>query len=324
MVYKLQKNIHNANLKNMLVSNIVVFAVILFGIFVAFFNKNFLSIGNLTNILRQMGPLSIAAIGMTFVIISGYFDLSIVGIISLVSVVTVGFIQQGLPEIIALLMGIILGILCGFFEATILVFSGAQNGADATFVTYGLGSAFSALALIYCDGQTKRITGDSPLINHLGWGGLSIIPFSFIIFIFTMIITNTFLMRTQTGTEIRMMGGNREATRLSGVNNDKNTFLVFCLLGFTSALAGILNFSRTTTASAGSGFGYDTNTILSVILGGTRLSGGKGSVLRTTTGVVLVSILQNGLTILGLSSFASEVVKGAFLIFAIWLDYRRN
>ena len=294
------------------------------GVYTAIVEPKFFAADNFQNILRQFGALSLASVGMTFVIISGLFDLSIVGIFSLVSVVTLGLVGI-IGAIPAMLLGMVLGILCGIIDALCLVLAGARNDAEAVFITYGMGTVFSAVALMYCKGQTIRLSGGvSPLINFIGWGSYLYIPVSFFLFLIVMLIAHFFLSKTKTGTEIRMMGGNREAARLAGLLISRNTVIVFAILGLTATIGAIVNFTRTTTAAAGAGAGYEVNTILAVVIGGTRIKGGHGSVLRTTIGVFLVTILENALNMIGLSSYMKEAVKGLILILAIWLDYRRE
>lgn len=303
---------------------VVIIGICLLGAYAAIVEPRFFMGDNFQNILRQFGALSLAAVGMTFVIISGLFDLSIVGIFSLVSVVTLGLVNK-IGVIPALLAGMMLGILCGVMVSLFLLLAGARNDAEATFITYGMGTVYSAGALMYCQGQTIRLSGGVPsLINFIGWGSYLHIPVSFFIFLIVMLSAHFFLMKTKTGTEIRMMGGNREAARLAGLMNDRNTIIVFAILGFTATLGAIVNFSRTTTAAAGCGAGYELNCILAVVIGGTRIKGGHGSVLRTTIGVLLVTILENALNMIGLSTYMKEVVKGLVLVLAIWLDYRRQ
>lgn len=308
---------------NIIKRNIVVILIIIFAAYTASINPKFVTLGNFQNIVRQLGALSITSIGMTFIIISGYFDLSIVGMFSLTSVVSISMITTT-GEIPAIILGLCLGILCGLAESLILVLSGAKDGADATFITFGIGTAYGALALIFCKGQSIRLYGDTPIMKFIGWGKFLGIPASFYIFVLTLLIANFFLTKTEAGISIRMMGGNREATRLTGISINKNIIIIYTILGFSAALGGIINYSRTTIASAGSGAGYEVNSLLAVIIGGTRLNGGVGGVYRTFIGVLLVVILENALNLLGMSSFMKEAIKGGFLILAIWLDYRRK
>ena len=301
----------------------VILIVLLLAIYTAIVSPQFLTTENGLNLLRQLGGLSIVSIGMTYVIISGYFDLSVVGIFSLASVVACNLASTR-GEAVAVLAGLAIGVVCGALEGLILVLVGARNGADSTFVTYGMGTAYGALALMYTGGSSMRLSGGTSVLDFLGWGKFLGLPVSFYVFLVAMLFANVFLMRSKTGTEIRMMGGNREACRLSGVSNLKNTLVVFMMLGFMTALGGIVNFARSTQAAPACGTGYDANTILAVVIGGTRLCGGVGSVLRTTIGVVLVVLLSNTLNLIGFSTYMCEMIKGAFLVLAIWLDYRRK
>ena len=139
-----------------------------------------------------------------------------------------------------------------------------------------------------------------------------------------MTITHIFLMKTKTGREIRLTGGNRVAAKLAGISSVKSTLISFSLLGLTVALGAIIQFSRTTSAGPIIGAGFEVNSILAVVIGGTRLKGGEGSVIRTFIGVLLVVVMANAMNMIGVPTKMQDIVKGAILMLAIWLDYRRK
>ncbi len=302
---------------------VIIIMLIILAIYAAIMEPAFLTGRNMQNIMRQFGALSLTAIGMTFVIIAGLIDLSIVGMFSFVSVFTISLIPV-FGEVPALLLGIGMGMLCGLVDGIILTFIGARSDADAVFVTFGMSTFFYAMALIWSKGTTIRLPDHSAIISFIGKGEIFFLPVSFFIFLIVMFLAHILLMKTRTGREIRLVGGNRDAARLCGISSGKVTVLVFMILGFTVAIGSIIAFSRTTTAAPVVGKGYEMNSILSVVIGGTRLKGGLGSVIRTTIGVLLVTIMANALNLMGVPVNMQGVAKGAILVIAIWLDYRRK
>lgn len=286
----------------------------------------FLGSANLNNILRQLGPLPFAALGMTFVIIGGFIDLSIVGIISLSGVVTMGLIDP-LGQVGALIAGILFGALLGYINGLVLTSCGAMTQAEVLFITYGMSSVYTAIALIYTGSETMRITRSSrpyTLFTALGSWNVGIVPVVLIVFLAVLIFMHLFLTKTIWGRAIALMGGNKDAAALAGFHVERTMRLAYTINGMMAAMASIALLSRVTTATAGSGSGYETNAILCVVVGGTTLKGGKGSVLRTMFGVVLITLLGNCMNMLNLSTYIQTVMRGAVLVTAIWLDNRRQ
>ena len=286
----------------------------------------FLGAANLNNVLRQLGPLPFAALGMTFVIIAGFIDLSIVGIISLVGVITVGLIDP-LGQGGALLVGILLGAFLGWLNGLVLTTCGAMTQAEVLFITYGMSSIYMALALIYTQSETLRLAKSEKsysIFTTLGSKNLGIIPVVLILFIVILVLMHLFLRKTIWGRAISLLGGNKDAAYLVGFNVKSTMRLAYTINGLMSGLASIALLSRVTTATATSGTNYETNAILCVVVGGTTLKGGKGSVLRTMLGVVLITLLGNCMNMLGLSTYMQTVMRGTVLVVAIWLDNRKE
>jgi len=302
---------------------VIIIMLVGLAIYAAIVEPAFLTGRNMQNIMRQFGSLSLTAIGMTFVIIAGYVDLSIVGMFSFVSVFTISLIPV-VGEIPAMLLGIVMAMVCGMLDGAILSFVGARSYGDAVFVTFGVSTFLYAMALVWSGGNTIRLPEHSDIIAYLGKGEILFLPVSFFIFLVVMAAGQLFLTRTRTGREILLVGGNRDAARLCGVSSNKITILVYTILGFTVAIGSVIAFSRTTTAAPVVGKNYDLNSILSVVIGGTRIGGGRGSVVRTLIGVLLITVMANALNLIGVSVNWQVAVKGAILFIAIWLDYRRK
>lgn len=306
--------------------NLVLCGIVVLILVTALVEPKFLGAANLTNVMRQLWPLPFIALGMTFVIIGGFIDLSVPGIISLVAVVTVSLIDP-LGQVGAIACGIVLGALLGYINGTVLTSVGAMTQAEVLFITYGMSSAYMAIGLIFTNAETLRIARcvkPITLFEALGAGTVGIIPIVLIVFVVVLILMHLFLNKTLAGRAITLMGGNKDAAYLAGFNVKSSMRLVYTISGIMSAMGAISLVSRVTTATASCGTGYETLAILCVVVGGTSMKGGKGSVLRTMLGVVLITLLGNCMNMLGLSTYMQTVMRGAVLVIAIWLDNRKE
>jgi ribose transport system permease protein len=305
---------------------LVLVMILILVLITAIVEPSFLSGRNMTNVMRQFGPLVMVALGMTFVIIGGFIDLSVAGILSLVAVVTVSLIDP-IGQVPALLVGVGLGTLCGFVNSILLLGSGALTQAEALFITYGMSVVYSGVALIICGGSTKHMSWverSTSVFDAIGAGSVGFLSISFIIFLVSLAILFIFQNKTYMGRSICLTGGNKTAAKLAGIPVDRSIIMIYTISGLMTALGAIILFSRVTTASPILGKGYETNAILAVVVGGTTLAGGKGSVLRTVLGTVLVILLSNCLNLLGVSVYMQYMLKGAILVLAIWLDNRKQ
>lgn len=305
---------------------LVLVAIVILALITAIVEPNFLSVGNMTNVMRQFGPLIMVALGMTFVIIGGFIDLSVAGIMSLVAVVTL-FLIEPLGQIPALIIGLCLGAFCGYLNSVLLLVSGALTQAEALFITFGMSMVYGALALIFSGGSTKHMSytdKDTWVFEAIGSGSIGFLSVSFVIFLVVLLLLYIFQKKTYMGRSICLTGGNKTAARLSGIPVNRSIMYIYTISGFMAALGAIVLFSRVTTASPVLGKGYETNAILAVVVGGTTLIGGKGSVLRTVLGTMLVILMSNCLNLLGVSVYMQYMMKGAILVLAIWLDNRKQ
>lgn len=304
--------------------NYVLIAILLLVLVTLVVEPNFMTQANLINIMRQFGPLVMVSLGMTFVIIGGFIDLSVAGTISLVAVVTITLIEP-LGQVPAVLIGLAIGALCGFINSALVLSSGAVTQAEALFITFGMSTVYSAIALLYSGGSTEHmryLTGNTSLIEALGQGSVGMFSVSFLLFLVCLAILWVFQTQTRMGRAICLTGGNKTAARLCGIPVGRSIMVIYTISGLMAAVGAIVLFSRITTASPVIGAGYETNAILAVVVGGTTLKGGKGSVLRTVMGVLLVILMSNCLNLLGVTPYMQVVLKGAILVLAIWLDNR--
>ncbi len=305
---------------------LVLVAILLLVIVTIFVEPKFLTIGNMTNIMRQFGPLIMVALGMTFVIVGGFIDLSVAGLMSLVAVLTLAMIEP-LGQLPALIIGLLIGVVCGLINSFLILISGAITQAEGLFITYGMSVVYGGLALTFTGGVTEHMSYMScpyTIFTEIGTGTVGFFSTSFIIFLVVLAILYVFHEKTYLGRTINLTGGNKTAARLSGISINKSIVIFYTLSGLMAALGAIILFSRVTTASPVLGRNFETNAILAVVVGGTRLSGGKGSVIRTVIGTMLVILLANCMNLLGVSVFMQNVMRGAILILAIWLDSHKE
>ncbi|MDD1617733.1 MAG: ABC transporter permease [Methylococcaceae bacterium] len=307
-------------------NNLIIVGIFVLVIITSIVEPNFLKPMNFGNIIRQFGPLIMVALGMTFIIMGGMIDLSVGGIISLVGVVTVSLIDP-IGQVAALIVGLTLGLICGLINSFLILKGGAFKQAEALFLTYGMSVVYGALALIY--------TGASPIFlsysktnysifTAIGTGSIGPVSVSFIIFLVCLLILYIIESKTHIGRSICLTGGNKIAARLAGIPTERTIVFIYAVSGVMSAIGAIVLLSRVTIVSPLMGKGYETQAILAVVVGGTALIGGKGSVLRTVIGTLLIILMSNCLNLLGVTTFIQYMLRGAILILAIWLDNRKQ
>jgi ribose transport system permease protein len=282
----------------------------------------FLTGSNFDNVVRQFGTLIFAALGMTFVIMAGFIDLSIGGIISLVAVVTVTLVDK-VGQGPAILIGISVGLGCGLLNSALIITSGALTQAESLFITYGMSLVYGALALMYVQGVTQFLTystTDISLFNAINSGGIGILSVSAIMFLVCLAVLYVIQRRTYMGRAVVLTGGNKVAARLAGIPITRSIVMIYAISGVLSAIGAVVLVSRVTLADPTMGTPYMTQAILAVVVGGTALIGGRGSVIWTVVGTLLLILLNNCLNLLGVSSYVQFMLRGVILILAIWLD----
>jgi ribose transport system permease protein len=309
------------SLKKFINNYLLLTGIIVLTVYTCIVQPAFLNPDNLLSLIRSFIPLGFVSLGMTLIIISGYIDLSVAGLFSLMSIV--GCILFERFGVWALLLTLLLGLLCGAVSAGILILCGARNSSDALFITFGMQTAFAALALLANDGLAVTLN-QTAFTRFLGSGSILGIPFMLILFIIVTVLLHFFMKKTPMGRSVHLVGGNPTASNLCGIRINKIIMLSFCVTGVLTALGAFLLLCRVGTAIPTVGRNYETNAIMAVTIGGTSLSGGRGSVLNTVVGVLLVTVMTNALNILGIDQNMQSVWKGVILILAIWIDSRRT
>lgn len=281
----------------------------------------FLTKGNIFNVLTQISVLGMGALGMTYMMIAGYLDLSVAGILSLSNVLIVG-LQGSIGTAGAVMIVIVIGMVIGLINGTILRFIKGDFGASI-MITFGTGTILSSLALMYTHGFSIH-ANDDPLFEWFGNGKVLGIPAPIILFFVCAVIFHVFLRYSTFGRSVYLTGANPEASRLSGIPVHRIRTITFMVSGAIVTLGGLIVSSQTVSASPVAGTGYEIDVIAAVAIGGTSLNGGEGNIIRTIIGVLLIGVLSNLFVLVGLNSFAQMMAKGLIIIAALIMDKRKQ
>ncbi|MFY4775820.1 ribose ABC transporter permease RbsC [Metabacillus sp. RGM 3146] len=294
--------------------------LLLLVLIVSILNPSFLEPLNILNLLRQVAINALIAFGMTFVILTGGIDLSVGAILALSSALSAGMIIAGVDPILAIFIGTILGGIMGMVNG-LLITKGKMAPFIATLATMTL---FRGLTLVFTNGNPITGLGDNYLFQLFGRGYFFGIPVPAITMIFTFVILYVLLHKTPFGRRTYAIGGNEKASIISGIKVPRVKMMIYGLSGLLAALAGSILTSRLNSAQPTAGTSYELDAIAAVVLGGTSLSGGKGRIAGTLIGALIIGTLNNGLNLLGVSSFYQMVVKGIVIIIAVLLDRNKS
>ncbi|MDK2886856.1 MAG: ribose transport system permease protein [Thermosipho sp. (in: thermotogales)] len=282
-------------------------------IFFAFLSDRFLTLSNFINVFRQVSIQAIIAFGMTLVIISGGIDLSVGSVFALSAVVMASVLKGGsvlLGVLVALLVGALLGSING-----VIVAKGKIQPFIVTLATMAIARS---LTLVFTQGMP--ITGFPSSFRYIGRGDILGIPVPVIIMFGIFAIIFYISMFTKLGLYTYAIGGNETAAKLSGVKVDKYKIIIYMLSGLLSAIAAIILTARLNSAQPTFGTGYELDAIAAVVLGGASLAGGKGTVIGTLFGALIMGILNNGLNLLNVSPFYQQAVKGIVILIAVLIE----
>ena len=281
---------------------------------ISFATPNFLTKTNILNLLRQSSIIGIIATGMTFVVISGNFDLSVGAIAALSGAITMTFLSGGPNLFLAILVSLTVGALIGAVSGVLV----AKVNIPSLIATMGMVTITRGILLLYTGGYP--VSGFNNVLSAMGNDYFLGIPIPVIVFFTGIILSYIVLSYTKFGRYVFAVGGNEGAARLSGINVDKYKILVFIINGCFAALAGIILVSRLGTATPVAGEGYELDAIASAVIGGTSVSGGEGNILMTIIGVLLISVISNSFNLLGVNIYFQYIFKGLIILAAVGLD----
>ncbi len=308
----------------------IVFVLIVMILLMSIVKPSFRTVNNIMNILTQSSVYGILALGMTLVIVSKGIDLSVGSILALSAVVAASLGQSEtasarffgslpeLPIIVPILAALLVGILCGMINGALI----AYTGIPAFIATLGMTTIARGFSYIYTDG--KPVSTLIPEFKFIGQGRVLGIPMPVVIYLVMILITWILMNNTRFGKRVYAVGGNINAAEVSGVNVKKMLVLIYTYMGLLAGIAGIVSTARMVSAQPGLAAGYELTAIASTTIGGTSHSGGIGTIWGAVVGALVLSVMRNGMTILGIHSYWQQIVEGLVIIVAVILDMRKN
>jgi ribose transport system permease protein len=296
----------------------IALAVLLEGVVLSLLSSHFFTTENLLNVSLQASITAIVAVGMTFVILTGGIDLSVGSVVAVAGIATTSALAGGHGYVIAIVGGIAVGLVSGAFAGGIVT----RLRVAPFIVTLALMTVWRGLAFVITEG---RPVWDLPAgFASLGGARLLGIPVPSVVMGLVFVTAHVALRHTRWGRRLCAVGGNPEAARLAGIATERVVASAYVLCGGLAALGGILLASRMNSGQPNAGLMLELDVIAAVVVGGTSLSGGRGSVLGTFLGTMLIAILRNGLNLLDVNSYVQQVVVGAVILLAVLLDRLRE
>jgi len=294
--------------------------VILVSVFIisSLLNKNFLSVINLTNILRQNSVVCILAFGETMLIIAGLIDLSSGAVLAIAGVLSISVFQATGSLLIAFIVGLVVGVLFNIISGILVsVYKTPPFIATLAVTTIARGSV-----LLYTAGQNIYQIGS---YVEFGQGSIFSIPIPIIFMILMLILTWYILNNTRFGRSLYAIGGNEEAANASGIKVSRTKFINYVINGFLVGLAGVIFMSRVNAGLPNAAGGYEFEALTAAIIGGTSFSGGIGTAMGTLAGAFIVGILNNIMNLLEVNSYVQQIIKGVIIALAVIMDiYAKN
>ncbi len=314
--------LQNKTLKNVLVEQKSLITLLVLILIVSCLSDNFFTLNNIFNILQQTSINAIIAVGMTLVILTSGIDLTVGSIFALAGAVTASMIGADISPFIAICAVLILSAILGAFSGVII----AKGKLQAFIATLVMMLILRGATLVYTKGSPISIgTNDnSEMFEWIAFGRVFGIPVPIIIMLVVFAAAWYLLKYTRLGRYIYALGGNESATQLSGINVDKVKIIVYAMSGLLCAVASTIEVSRLSSAQPTAGTGYEMDAIAAVVLGGTSMSGGRGKIIGTLIGALILGFLNNGLNMLGVDAYYQMIVKGGVILLAVLVDKKTN
>lgn len=314
--------LQNKTLKNVLVEQKSLITLLVLILIVSCLSDNFFTLNNIFNILQQTSINAIIAVGMTLVILTSGIDLTVGSIFALAGAVTASMIGADISPFIAIFTALILSTILGAFSGVII----AKGKLQAFIATLVMMLILRGATLVYTKGSPISIgTNDnSEIFEWIAFGRVFGIPVPIIIMLVVFAAAWYLLKYTRLGRYIYALGGNESATQLSGINVDKVKIIVYAMSGLLCAVASTIEVSRLSSAQPTAGTGYEMDAIAAVVLGGTSMSGGRGKIIGTLIGALILGFLNNGLNMLGVDAYYQMIVKGGVILLAVLVDKKTN
>ena len=297
----------------------VLIPLVVLSIVIGIINSAFYSFENLINVLRSTSFIFITAIGMTIVLVSAGLDLSVGSVMALGSYVTALALTNGIPIPLCIVIGIATGMLIGIINGLVIV----KLNIPPFIATLGMFYMAKGMVLIASKGIPIYPLPES--FNVIGQSSLFNIPYIVIIALFLGVLADFILKKTTFGRNVYAIGGNSETARLSGISVDKLKLSFYVIVGGLAAFTGLLLASRMGSAQPSIGQQFELKVIAAVIIGGTSLFGGKGTIMGTFLGALFMTVLTNGMSLMRVSPYWQQFIIGAIIILAVAMDqYKRR
>jgi ribose/xylose/arabinose/galactoside ABC-type transport system permease subunit len=288
-------------------------------VIVGIINPVFFSYYNFISVARAVSLTAIVAMGMTFVLVARELDLSVGSILGLSSVTAGWVLVRGAPILVGILVGVFTGVLLGFANGLMII----RLRIPSLIVT--LGTMYAARGCVYVITSGRPIYPMPQALQDIGVGKIAGVPNAVYVLIVIAVLAHFILTRTVFGREVRAIGGNPEAARVTGINTDRVRLAVFLMTGFCSGIAGVLLLGRLNSAEPGAGVALEMTVIASTIIGGTSLFGGYGTIPGTVIGTILTGIMVSALVLLHIPAYYEQIVVGIIIIVAVTMDqYQRR
>ncbi|MBC8587219.1 ABC transporter permease [Paratissierella segnis] len=319
-----------SNLAQLLKKYGIVLVLLLMIVVISILEPAFLRPKNIFNVLTQVSIFGIMSLGLTIVIISKGIDLSAGSVLALSAVLAASVGQAAdatakyfpnlpvLPIFVPIAVALLVGLICGAVNGLLI----AKTGIPAFIATLGMQTAARGFALIYTQG--KPISNLTKSFTNIGGKIFSVIPVPVVIYAIMIGITYIMLNHTRFGKNIYAIGGNIDAAEVSGIDVKKNLIMIYAYCGLLAGLAAVVFAGRTGSAHPGAASGYELTAIAATTIGGTSHSGGIGTIRGAVIGALILGVLRNGLTLLGVPAYWQQVTEGVIIVVAVIIDMRKN
>jgi len=303
----------------------VLVALVVLVVIMSVASPYFLEPQNIFNVLRNMSTISIMAIGMTMVIITGGIDLSVGSVLAMTAMLTARLmVQFGMSPWLALLAGLVAGAMVGAINGLLIT----KVQVNAFITTMGMMSICRGLTYLLASGLVGSVASNISMrnesLNFLGAGYVGPVPFPVIEMVILVVLGSLFLANTVLGRQIYGVGSNEQASRLSGVDVDRVRLFCYTMSGLLAAYAGVMTAGLLSTAATNAGTGTELDVIAAAVIGGASLSGGEGTVYGAVIGAAIMAVLRNAFVLLGLPVYLQTVSIGVVIILAVALDRLRR
>lgn len=285
-------------------------------------SPHFATVDNLLNVTLQTSITAIIAVGMTFVILTAGIDLSVGSVVALAGVLTTIGLRLDVPPPLAYGLGITAGLVFGIASGGLAGFFVTTLRVTPFIVTLALMTIWRGAAFVVTEGRPVWELPEG--FAEIARGRFLFIPIPTIIMVAVFVVAHGILTRTRFGRYVYAVGGNREAARLAGIDTDAVLMKVYMISGFLAAVSGILLASRVNSGQPNAGLMYELDVIAAVVVGGTSLFGGRGTIVGTLIGSLLIGVLRNGLNLLNVESYVQQVVVGIVILLAVMMDRLRK